>query len=71
MRTPICLQAKLPKIKLEEHIMDIGKILMIAFCVLCFAGMICAEIFVSRDEKKALHRKHPSDQDDNDADDQK
>ncbi|MBR6716929.1 MAG: hypothetical protein IKI77_01090 [Oscillospiraceae bacterium] len=46
--------------------MDIGKICMIAFCVLCIAGMIFAEILVSRDEKETLRRRKSSDRNDRD-----
>lgn len=33
------------------------KILLIVFCVLCFAGMIAAEIFVSAGAKKPSEKK--------------
>ena len=38
-----------------------GKILLIIFCVLCFVGMIAAEIFVSSGQKKPTDQKNDPD----------
>ncbi|MBR3042941.1 MAG: hypothetical protein IKI45_00415 [Oscillospiraceae bacterium] len=42
------------------------KSLLIVFCVVCFAGMIAAEIFVSGSPKKRKDQKH-SGQDSDDS----